>query len=167
MDNYLRKKLSKQCKMQKCFNSVDCLKLTYQYNGVKVALYFDEYDDITCNLYLILNYCHDIYFTRIDIDVLVTRNPYLDKIPFAILKQIKKEENLQIFYDVMRDKLQNEEIKKSSYNDENFKQVADTSRISDKVFFWGLRKANMRNDHFDFLQKNLKLSSNILQALRV
>ncbi|WP_077388094.1 hypothetical protein [Helicobacter bilis] len=166
MDNYLRNKLSQQCKMQKCFNASDCLKLTYQYNGIKVALYFDEYDEITCNLFLILSYGDYVYFAKLDIETLVTKNPYLEETPLAILEQIKKDESLQNFYDVMRDKIQNTELKKSSYNHQDFKQMANNSKKGDEVFFWTLRRANMQKDHFDFLQKKLKLSSHILQAVR-
>lgn len=166
MDNYLRNKLSQQCKMQKCFNASDCLKLTYQYNSVKVALYFDEYDEITCNLFLILSYGDYVYFAKLDIETLVTKNPYLEETPLAILEQIKKDESLKSFYGVMRDKIQNTELKKSSYNHQDFKQVANNSKKGDEVFFWTLRRANMQKDHFDFLQKKLKLSSHILQAVR-
>ena len=166
MDNYLRNKLSQQCKMQKCFNASDCLKLTYQYNSVKVALYFDEYDEINCNLFLILSYDNCVYFTKLDIDVLEAKNPYLEKSPYVILEQIKKDESLKSFYGVMRDKIQNTELKKSSYNHQDFKQMANNSKKGNEVFFWTLRRANMQKDHFDFLQKKLKLSSHILQAVR-
>lgn len=166
MDNYLRNKLSQQCKMQKCFNASDCLKLTYQYNSVKVALYFDEYDEITCNLFLILSYENYVYFTKIDIDALVTKNPYLEDIPFVVLEQIRKDESLQNFYDVMRDKIQNTGLKKSSYNHQDFKQAANNNKKGDEVFFWNLRKVNMQKDHFDFVKNKLKLSSRILQAIR-
>ena len=152
--------------MQKCFNASDCLKLTYQYNGIKVALYFDEYDEITCNLFLILSYGDYVYFAKLDIETLVTKNPYLEETPLAILEQIKKDESLQNFYDVMRDKIQNTELKKSRYNHQDFKQMANNSKKGDEVFFWTLRRANMQKDHFDFLQKKLKLSSHILQAVR-
>ncbi len=152
--------------MQKCFNSGDCIKLTYQYNGVKVALYFDEYDEITCNLFLILSYENYVYFTKIDIDALVTKNPYLEDIPFVVLEQIRKDESLKSFYDVMRDEIQNAELKKSSYNHQDFKQVANNSKKGDEVFFWNLRKVNMQKDHFDFVKNKLKLSSRILQAIR-
>ena len=145
MDNYLRNKLSKQYKMQKCFNASDCLKLTYQYKSVKVALYFDEYDEINCNLFLILSYDNCVYFTKLDIDVLEAKNPYLEKSPYVILEQIKKDESLKSFYGVMRD---------------------NNNKKGDEVFFWTLRRANMQKDHFDFLQKKLKLSSHILQAVR-
>lgn len=166
MDNYLRNKLSQQCKMQKCFNASDCLKLTYQYNSVKVALYFDEYDEITCNLFLILSYGDYVYFAKLDIETLVTKNPYLEETPLAILEQIKKDESLKSFYGVMRDKIQNTELKKSSYNHQDFKQVANNSKKGDEVFFWNLRKVNMQKDHFDFVKNKLKLSSRILQAIR-
>lgn len=152
--------------MQKCFNASDCLKLTYQYNSVKVALYFDEYDEITCNLFLILSYGDYVYFAKLDIETLVTKNPYLEETPLAILEQIKKDESLKSFYGVMRDKIQNTELKKSSYNHQDFKQVANNSKKGDEVFFWNLRKVNMQKDHFDFVKNKLKLSSRILQAIR-
>lgn len=152
--------------MQKCFNASDCLKLTYQYNSVKVALYFDEYDEITCNLFLILSYGDYVYFAKLDIETLVTKNPYLEETPLAILEQIKKDESLKSFYGVMRDKIQNTELKKSSYNHQDFKQAANNNKKGDEVFFWNLRKVNMQKDHFDFVKNKLKLSSRILQAIR-
>lgn len=60
-----------------------------------------------------------MYFTKINIDVLVVKNPYLEKSPYIILGQIEKDKSLQIFCEVMRDKIQNVEFKKSSYNDQD------------------------------------------------
>lgn len=166
MYNYLRQKLSQEYKKQKCYKPEDCLKLAYQFNAVKVALYFDEYDEITYNLCLILSYGDDIYFTRIDIDVLAIQKLYLDKIPSAILNQIKEEGGLDNFYDVMRDKIQNAEIKKSSYKNPDFKQAVNKSKTNDEIFFWYLKQVNMREEHLEFLHKKLDISLHILRVVK-
>ncbi|ECP5968382.1 hypothetical protein FUB20_08335, partial [Campylobacter jejuni] len=98
----------------------DCLKLSYQYHQVKVNTYFDYYEN-TFNLFLVLSYEKSYYFTPLNIDNLIVKNPYLNDIPKEILGQILDNGSLKDFYDNMREHMIHDDVQKSNYEDYEFK----------------------------------------------
>ncbi|EAH8944927.1 hypothetical protein EWX29_08345, partial [Campylobacter jejuni] len=87
----------------------DCLKLSYQYHQVKVNTYFDYYEN-TFNLFLVLSYEKSYYFTPLNIDNLIVKNPYLNDIPKEILGQILDNGSLKDFYDNMREHMIHDDV---------------------------------------------------------
>ena len=165
-NNYLIQRLMEQYKTQKCVEVADCIKLTYQYNKVKVALYFDNYDEISCNLSLILSYGDDVYCNKLNVYDLEKKDIYLSSIPDEILIRIKKENHLADFYGVMRNKIQNGQIEKANYNDPTFTRAVKKCQINKEPFFWYLKKVNMTDNHLNFLHKHLNISYKILSAIK-
>lgn len=155
-----------QYKTQKCVEATDCIKLTYQYNEVRVALYFDKYDEISCNFCLILSYSDDVYYKKLNVYDLEKKDIYLSNTPDEILIRIKKENRLADFYDVMRNKIQNGQIEKANYNDPTFTRAIEECQTNEEPFFWYLKKVNMTDNHLNFLHKHLNIPHKILSAIK-
>ncbi|MEB2791728.1 hypothetical protein [Campylobacter upsaliensis] len=144
----------------------DCLKLSYQYHQVKVNIYFDYYEN-TFNLFLVLNYEKYYYFTPLNIDNLIVKNPYLNDIPKEILKQILDNGSLKDFYDNMREHMIHDDVQKSNYEDYEFKNGLKSNKNNDKnPFLSHLRKTPMSENHLNFLNAQFNISKYILQRIR-
>lgn len=144
----------------------DCLKLSYQYHQVKVNIYFDYYED-TFNLYLVLSYEQYYYFTPLNIDNLILKNPYLNDIPKEILRQILDNGNLKDFYNNMREHIIHDNIQESNYEDYEFRNGLKSNKNEDKnPFLSHLRKKTMSENQFDFLNTKFNISKYILQRIK-
>ncbi|MCR6581609.1 hypothetical protein CINS5918_03840 [Campylobacter insulaenigrae] len=147
-------------------NIEDCLKLSYQYHQVKVNIYFDYYEN-TFNLFLVLSYEKSYYFTPLNIDNLIVKNPYLNDVPKEILGQILDNGNLKDFYDNMREHMIHDDVQKSNYEDYEFKNGLKSNKNNDKnPFFLCLRKTPMSENHLNFLNTQFNISKYILQKIR-
>lgn len=118
-----------------------CLKLNYQYRKVNVNLYFDCYDD-TFNLYLILSYERFYYYTPLNIDILKSKDIYLDDLPREIREQILDgNKKLKEFYIDMRNHISNDNFKKGDYGkDIVFRNGINSNKNKDKNPFFSLFK---------------------------
>lgn len=144
----------------------DCLKLSYQYHQVKVNTYFDYYEN-TFNLFLVLSYERSYYFTPLNIDNLIVKNPYLNDIPKEILGQILDNGSLKDFYDNMREHMIHDDVQKSNYEDYEFKNGLKSNKNNDKnPFLSHLRKMPMSENHLNFLNTQFNISKYILQRIR-
>ncbi|EAH7846341.1 hypothetical protein GAO61_01555 [Campylobacter jejuni] len=144
----------------------DCLKLSYQYHQVKVNTYFDYYEN-TFNLFLVLNYEKSYYFTPLNIDNLIVKNPYLNDVPKEILGQILDNGSLKDFYDNMREHMIHDDVQKSNYEDYEFKNGLKSNKNNDKnPFLSHLRKTPMSENHLNFLNAQFNISKYILQRIR-
>lgn len=144
----------------------DCLKLSYQYHQVKVNIYFDYYEN-TFNLFLVLSYEKSYYFTPLNIDNLIVKNPYLNDVPKEILRQILDNGSLKDFYDNMREHMIHDDIQKSDYEDYEFRNGLKSNKNNDKnPFLSHLRKAPMSENHLNFLNTQFNISKYILQRIR-
>lgn len=145
----------------------DCLKLNYQYHKVKVSVYFDYYEG-DFNLYLVLNYDKFYYFTPLNIDNLIVKNPYLNDIPKEILKQILDNGSLKDFYDNMREHMIHDDTEKGDYDrDYIFITGLKSNKNNDKnPFLSHLRKTPMSEAHLNFLNTHFNISKYILQRIR-
>ncbi|ECT4084344.1 TPA: hypothetical protein R2P05_000437 [Campylobacter jejuni] len=144
----------------------DCLKLSYQYHQVKVNTYFDYYEN-TFNLFLVLNYEKSYYFTPLNIDNLIVKNPYLNDLPKEILGQILDNGSLKDFYDNMREHMIHDDVQKSNYEDYEFKNGLKSNKNNDKnPFLSHLRKTPMSENHLNFLNTQFNISKYILQRIR-
>ncbi|MBX2078012.1 hypothetical protein I9T54_00465 [Campylobacter peloridis] len=144
----------------------DCLKLSYQYHQVKVNIYFDYYEN-TFNLFLVLSYEKSYYFTPLNIDNLIVKNPYLNDVPKEILRQILENGNLKDFYENMREHIIHDNIQESDYEDYEFRNGLKSNKNNDKnPFFLCLRKTPMSENHLNFLNTQFNISKYILQKIR-
>lgn len=145
----------------------DCLKLNYQYHKVRVSVYFDYYKG-DFNLYLVLNYDKFYYFTPLNIDNLIVKNPYLNDIPKEILKQILDNGSLKDFYDNMREHMIHDDTEKGDYDrDYIFITGLKSNKNNDKnPFLSHLRKTPMSEAHLNFLNTHFNISKYILQRIR-
>ncbi|MCR6572962.1 hypothetical protein [Campylobacter insulaenigrae] len=161
------KEFLKQKYLMSTFKNIeDCLKLSYQYHQVKVNIYFDYYEN-TFNLFLVLSYEKSYYFTPLNIDNLIVKNPYLNDVPKEILKQILDNGNLKDFYDNMREHMIHDDVQKSNYEDYEFKNGLKFNKNNDKnPFFLCLRKTPMSENHLNFLNTQFNISKYILQKIR-
>ncbi|MCR6577428.1 hypothetical protein [Campylobacter insulaenigrae] len=161
------KEFLKQKYLMSTFKNIeDCLKLSYQYHQVKVNIYFDYYEN-TFNLFLVLSYEKSYYFTPLNIDNLIVKNPYLNDVPKEILGQILDNGNLKDFYDNMREHMIHDDVQKSNYEDYEFKNGLKSNKNNDKnPFFLCLRKTPMSENHLNFLNTQFNISKYILQKIR-
>ncbi|MBK1999966.1 hypothetical protein JG678_00695 [Campylobacter sp. 2018MI35] len=144
----------------------DCLKLSYQYHQVRVNIYFDYYEN-TFNLFLVLSYEKSYYFTPLNIDNLIVKNPYLNDIPKEILGQILDNGSLKDFYDNMREHMIHDDTQKSDYEDYEFRNGLKSNKNNDKnPFLFCLRKTPMSEGHLNFLNTQFNISKYILQRIR-
>ncbi|EAL4168195.1 TPA: hypothetical protein R4753_001320 [Campylobacter jejuni] len=144
----------------------DCLKLSYQYHQVRVNIYFDYYEN-TFNLFLVLSYDKYYYFTPLNIDNLIVKNPYLNDIPKEILGQILDNGSLKDFYDNMREHMIHDDTQKSDYEDYEFRNGLKSNKNNDKnPFLFCLRKTSMSEGHLNFLNTQFNISKYILQRIK-
>ncbi|MBS4314287.1 hypothetical protein [Campylobacter vulpis] len=144
----------------------DCLKLSYQYHQVRVNIYFDYYEN-TFNLFLVLSYDKYYYFTPLNIDNLIVKNPYLNDIPKEILRQISINRNLKAFYDNMRERMIHDDIQKSDYEDYEFRNGLKSNKNNDKnPFLSHLKKTPMSENHLNFLNTQFNISKYILEKIQ-
>ncbi|MBX0432585.1 hypothetical protein I9461_00910 [Campylobacter jejuni] len=144
----------------------DCLKLSYQYHQVRVNIYFDYYEN-TFNLFLVLSYEKSYYFTPLNIDNLIVKNPYLNDIPKEILGQILDNGSLKDFYDNMREHMIHDDTQKSDYEDYEFRNGLKSNKNNDKnPFLFCLRKTPMSEGHLNFLNTQFNISKYILQRIK-
>lgn len=145
----------------------ECLKLSYQYNLIKVNLYFDFFNNDIANLFLVLKLDDIYYYTSLNIDILTKTNPYLIDIPKNILAKMTVDKQLNNFYNKMREHILNGKFEKNSYDDIYFKKGIIT--IKDKIknpFLHHLRKANMTSNHFKLLKEHLNIDIDVLKAIQ-
>ncbi|EAJ7109735.1 hypothetical protein YZ59_04175 [Campylobacter upsaliensis] len=144
----------------------DCLKLSFQYHQVKVNIYFDYYEN-TFNLFLILSYGKSYYFTPLNIDNLIVKNPHLNDAPKEILRQILDNSSLKDFYDNMREHIIHDDIQESDYEDYEFRNGVRSNTNNDKnPFLSHLRKTPISENHLNFLNTQFNISKYILQKIK-
>ncbi|EAH5886770.1 hypothetical protein CYI61_04360 [Campylobacter upsaliensis] len=144
----------------------DCLKLSFQYHQVKVNIYFDYYEN-AFNLFLILSYGKSYYFTPLNIDNLIVKNPHLNDAPKEILRQILDNSSLKDFYDNMREHIIHDDIQESDYEDYEFRNGVRSNTNNDKnPFLSHLRKTPISENHLNFLNTQFNISKYILQKIK-
>ena len=100
----LKKKLIKAYKdaFSKSRKKEDCIKYFYEFNHVKVHLYFDAYYEYECNLYMILIYHTHTYYIKFDIEQINHNKLFLKNLGESskeIFFKILKNKSLQDFYE--------------------------------------------------------------------
>ncbi|MBZ7987459.1 hypothetical protein [Campylobacter canadensis] len=164
--NDIKELLKQKYLMLNLRKTQDCLKLNYQYHQVKINIYFDYYEN-TFNLFLILSYEKSYYFTPINIDNLIVKNPYLNDVPKEILGQILDNGSLKDFYDNMREHMIHDDVQKSDYEDYEFRNGLKSNKNEDKnPFLSHLRKTPMSENHLNFLNTQFNISKYILQKIK-
>ena len=114
-----------------------------------------------------LSYEKSYYFTPLNIDNLIVKNPYLNDLPKEILRQILENGNLKDFYDNMREHMIHDDVQKSNYKDHEFENGLKFNKNNDKnPFFLCLRKTPMSENHLNFLNTQFNISKYILQRIR-
>ncbi|WP_300916793.1 hypothetical protein, partial [Helicobacter rodentium] len=157
IQKYLKSKLD---------NPQDCLKLSYQYHQVKVSVYFDYYKN-TFNLYLVLSYDKFYYFTPLNIDNLMIKNPYLNDLPKEILQQVLDNGSLKNFYNNMREHMFDDIAKGNYDNDSTFSMGIKSNKNDNKnPFLSHLKKATMTETHLNFLNAQFNISKYILKKIQ-
>ncbi|MBQ7270214.1 MAG: hypothetical protein IJP87_03190 [Campylobacter sp.] len=145
-------------------NKSDCLKISYQFNGVQVNLYFDAYDNENVSLNLILLYEKDCYYTSLNLRCLTNQKSFLPNCPRNILYKILNSD-LTHFYESMREHIRNENFNVEEY-DYDFIKVASKREDNDKPFLSHLRKANMQESHLKELNDKFNISKEVLYAIK-
>lgn len=111
----------------------------------------------TFNLFLILSYGKSYYFTPLNIDNLIVKNPHLNDAPKEILRQILDNSSLKDFYDNMREHITHDNIQESDYEDYEFRNGVKSNTNNDKnPFLSHLRKTPMSDKKNAYVRKSFK-----------
>ncbi len=144
-----------------------CIKFYYEYNDVKVNLYFDAYEPKSTNLSLVLIYEKYYYFKVMNILNKNLDSEYLKDIPNQILNRILVDNSLKNFYETMEIKVLNSEPFKTTYNDKIFSNTLKYNKKDDELPFWYcIRHKRMTDITLEKLLQSMDISRNTLQEIQ-
>lgn len=155
-------------KYNKCQHSKSsCVKFYYNYNDVKVNLYFDAYEPESTNLSLVLIYEEYYYFKVMNILNENLDSEYLKDIPNQILNRILVDNSLKKFYETMEINILNSEPFKTTYNDKIYSNTLKYNRKDDELPFWYcIRHKRMTDITLEKLLQSMDISRDTLQEIQ-
>ncbi|WP_270985542.1 hypothetical protein [Campylobacter helveticus] len=145
----------------------DCLRIFYIFNGVKVHLYFDAFEE-ECNLLMILTYNKDIYVTGLSIYT-IEKTLYLHKLKEAsteILYKILKNNKILEFHNAMKKHIEECKFEQYSYKNNIFQRALKNRKNVDGSYVSFLKRVRMSDQHLEFLNKCVSIDRKILELMQ-
>lgn len=150
-------------------NEKTAIKYRFQYNGVYVNLYFDNYDVENPCLCMILNYEKYYYYTSLNVNRPEVEKEYLIGIPSHILDKILNENKLDNFFEGIKKHILSSNFRTICYdNDKTFINTLKYNKNEDALpFLHYLKKIRMSDKNLYLLSKTMGLDENILIKIQL
>ena len=145
-----------------------CLKYYFDYNKVKVNIYFDAFDKASPSLIMILSFEKDYYYTPLNITNTNIKKEYLKKIPISILNQLLKNNHLDDFFADIENHILSGKCRVISYtNDDIFTKTMNYCKNKTDFPFWqSMRNVRMSSKTLERLYVTSDISRNLLLEIQ-
>ncbi len=143
-----------------------CLKYQFQFNTLRISLYFDALDKDCVGLFLLLNTTEGkelTYLTPINIG-----NKYLPELPNEILFKVSVGKKLDTFYTALKKCiLESNPLYLHYKQDKEFKKgISNIKKKESLPFLWHLRRDKMTPEMFNTVLKTFRIERSTLEKIQ-